>query len=44
LGMMQPGVSNHLHALEERFGVTLLTWGRPIRATPAGFSLAEHAR
>ena len=44
LGMTQPAVSNHLHALEERFGVTLLTWGRPIRATPAGFPLAEHAR
>ena len=42
--MTQPAVSNHLHALEERFGVTLLTRGRPMRATPAGLSLAEHAR
>jgi DNA-binding transcriptional LysR family regulator len=44
LGMTQPAVSNHLHALEERFGVTLLTRGRPMRATPAGESLAGHAR
>ncbi len=44
LGMTQPAVSNHLHALEERFGVTLLTRGRPMRATPAGESLARHAR
>ena len=44
LGMTQPAVSNHLHALEERFGVALLTRGRPLRATPAGESLAEHAR
>lgn len=44
LGMTQPAVSNHLHALEERFGVALLTRGRPLRATPAGECLAEHAR
>jgi DNA-binding transcriptional LysR family regulator len=44
LGMTQPAVSNHLHALEERFGVALLTRGRPLRATPAGESLANHAR
>ena len=44
LGMTQPAVSNHLHALEERFGVPLLTRGRPLRATPAGECLAEHAR
>ncbi len=42
--MTQPAVSNHLHALEERFGVTLLTRGRPMCATPAGESLAGHAR
>ena len=42
--MTQPAVSNHLHALEERFGVSLLTRGRPLRATPAGECLAEHAR
>ena len=42
--MTQPAVSNHLHALEERFGVALLTRGRPLRATPAGECLAEHAR
>ena len=40
LGMTQPAVSNHLHALEERFGVALLTRGRPLRATPAGECLA----
>ncbi|MDQ3304044.1 MAG: LysR family transcriptional regulator, partial [Actinomycetota bacterium] len=33
-GMTQPGVSNHLHALEERFGVTLLTRGRQLQPTP----------
>ena len=44
LGMTQPAISNHLHALEERFGVVLLTRGRPLRATPAGECLAEHAR
>src|SRR4028119_2266240 len=44
LGMTQPAISNHLHALEERFGVALLTRGRPLRATPAGECLAEHAR
>jgi DNA-binding transcriptional LysR family regulator len=42
--MTQPAVSNHLHTLEERFGVTLITRGRPLRATPAGECLAEHAR
>jgi len=44
LGMTQPAVSNHLHALEERFGVTLLARGGRSRATPAGECLAEHAR
>ncbi len=44
LGMTQPAVSNHLHTLEERFGAALLTRGRPLRATPAGECLAEHAR
>jgi DNA-binding transcriptional LysR family regulator len=44
LGMTQPAVSNHLHVLEERFGVTLLTRGRLLRATPAGECLAWHAR
>lgn len=44
LGMTQPAVSNHLHTLEGRFEVTLLTRGRPMRATPAGESLAKHAR
>ena len=44
LGLTQPAVSNHLQALEGRFGVALLTRGRPLRATPAGESLAEHAR
>ena len=42
--MTQPAVSNHLHALEVHFGVALLTRGRPLRATPAGECLAEHAR
>jgi len=42
--MTQPAVSNHLHALEEQFGVKLLTRGRPLRATPAGECLAMHAR
>ena len=44
LGMTQPAVSNHLHALEERFGVTLLTRGRRLQPTPAGECLAGHAR
>ena len=44
LEMTQPAVSNHLHALEELYGVVLLTRGRPLRATPAGECLAEHAR
>ena len=44
LGLTQPAISNHLHALEERFGVALLVRGRPLRATPAGECLAECAR
>lgn len=44
MGMTQPAVSNHLHALEERFGVTLLVRGSQTRATPAGEALADHAR
>ncbi len=44
LGMTQPAVSNHVHALEERFGVALVSRGRPMRATPAGEHLAGHAR
>ena len=44
LGMTQPAVSNHVHALEERFGVSLVSRGRPVRATPAGEHLAGHAR
>ncbi len=42
--MTQPAVSNHLHALEERFGITLITRGGRLRATPAGESLAKHAQ
>lgn len=42
--MTQPAVSNHLHALEERFGVKLLTRGRRLQPTPAGECLAGHAR
>jgi DNA-binding transcriptional LysR family regulator len=44
LSMTQPAVSNHLHALEERFGVALLTRRRRLQPTPAGKCLAEHAR
>lgn len=44
LGMTQPAVSNHVHVLEERFGVSLVSRGRPMRATPAGEHLAERAR
>jgi DNA-binding transcriptional LysR family regulator len=44
LGMTQPAVSNHLHALEERFGVTLLMRGRRLQPMPAGECLAGHAR
>src|SRR5918993_6115064 len=44
LGMTQPAVSNHLHALEERFGVTLLVRGRCLQPTPAGECLAGHGR
>lgn len=43
LGITQPAVSNHLHALEERFGVALLARGYGARPTPAGECLAEHA-
>ena len=42
--MTQPAVSNHLHALEERFGLSLVSRGRPMRATPAGEQLAVYAR
>lgn len=44
LRMTQPAVSNHLHTLEKRFGVTLLARGRRLQPTPAGECLAEHAR
>ena len=45
LGMTQPAVSNHLRALEERFGVVLLVrGGRNTQSTPAGECLAQHAR
>ncbi len=44
LGVTQPAVSNHLHTLEERFGVALLARGHNARPTPAGECLAEHAR
>ena len=44
LGMTQPAVSNHLRALEERFGVALVARGGRLRATPAGECLAGHAR
>jgi LysR family transcriptional regulator, low CO2-responsive transcriptional regulator len=43
--MTQPAVSNHLRALEERFGVVLLVrGGRNTQSTPAGECLAQHAR
>ena len=42
--MTQPAVSNHLHALEEHFGVTLLMRGRRLQPMPAGECLAGHAR
>lgn len=44
LGMTQPAVSNHLRALEEYFGVTLLSRNHGARPTPAGECLSEHAR
>ncbi len=44
LGITQPAVSNHLHVLEQRFGVTLLTRGRCLKTTPAGECLAGYAR
>jgi DNA-binding transcriptional LysR family regulator len=44
LGMTQPAVSNHLHMLEQKFGVILISRGRPLRTTPAGERLAFHAR
>lgn len=44
LGMSQPAVSNHLHMLEQKFGVVLISRGRPLRTTPAGERLAFHAR
>lgn len=42
--MTQPAVSNHLNALEERFGVSLVIRGRRVEATQAGLCLAAHAR
>lgn len=42
--MTQPAVSGHLHSLEERFDLSLLTRGKSLHATPAGICLAEHAR
>lgn len=42
--MTQPAVSRHLHTLEERFGLRLLTRGKSSQATPAGLCLADHAR
>ena len=43
--MTQPAVSNHLRALEERFGVVLLVrGGRNTQSTPAGECFAQHAR
>ncbi len=44
LGMSQPAVSNHLHALETRFGIELLCRGKRISPTPAGECLAVRAR
>ncbi len=44
LGITQPAVSNHLHTLEEHFGVTLLARGHGARPTPAGECLSEHAQ
>jgi DNA-binding transcriptional LysR family regulator len=44
LGLSQPAVSNHLHALEKRFGVALLVRGGRVRTTPAGECLANRAR
>ena len=44
MGMTQPAVSNHLRALEEHFGMTLLTRGRRLQPTPGGECLARHAR
>ena len=44
LGITQPAVSSHLHALEERFGVALLARSHGARPTPAGECLAKHAR
>ncbi len=44
LGMTQPAVSNHLRALEDRFGLALLVRGGRLRATLAGECLAGHAR
>src|SRR5215212_11432474 len=44
LSMSQPAVSNHLHSLEQRFGVVLLVRDSRIRPTSAGECLARHAR
>lgn len=44
LGMSQPAVSNHLRALEARFGVELLSRGKHASPTPAGECLATRAR
>ncbi|MBA2693881.1 MAG: LysR family transcriptional regulator [Rubrobacter sp.] len=44
LGVSQPAVSNHLRALEKRFGVELLSRGKNVCPTPAGECLASRAR
>jgi DNA-binding transcriptional LysR family regulator len=44
LGITQPAVSNHLHALEKQFGIVLLVRGNRMLATPAGECLARHAQ
>lgn len=43
LGITQPAVSNHLHALEKHFGVSLLARGHGAQPTPAGECLAERS-
>lgn len=44
LGLTQPAISSHLKTLEDGYHLKLVSRTRPVQATPAGCSLAEHAR
>ena len=45
LFLTQPAVSQHIHALEKRYGLPLFTHqGKTLALTPAGKTLAAYAR